>query len=291
MNERSQVPIVTVCLTTFCSEAFIERTLQSIADQSYGHFQCLISDDGSDDNTVQICQRFAERDTRFVVQSNQARVGWLRNVNRIWAQNLGEFFLNISHDDELGPSLLKALVEALQAHPQASVAYSDVEKVTVSGQSGVAYFELPESTSSMSSRGIHILKGGGDWWLPYHGLVRSATLKVSRKLHSNLAGEYRADQVWVFGLALSGAFVRVPQVLWKKNDREDSVSFTWDTSLFRTTAVMLSIGKVACLSNIPLRHRFAILLGIPYNYLRMIRWKCVCLFQPSKRSELSGPAT
>ena len=70
------------------------------------------------------------------------------------AQNLGDYFVFVSHDDELSPLLLETLVNALSLNPDASVAYSDVKRFPVNGGSEILSYEFPVGVSSTVIRGM-----------------------------------------------------------------------------------------------------------------------------------------
>ena len=125
-SKVSEEPLVTFCVATYNAELFIQRTLQSICSQTYSNIKCIISDDHSSDRTVEECNRLSLADSRILVQSNESRLGWMGNLNRILKQDLGDYFMIVSHDDELLPGCVEQLLSELQAYPNASVAYSDL---------------------------------------------------------------------------------------------------------------------------------------------------------------------
>lgn len=59
-------PKITILLATYNRAHLIEETLRSIQDQTYAHFECLITDDRSTDNTPETVRTFCEDDKRFL---------------------------------------------------------------------------------------------------------------------------------------------------------------------------------------------------------------------------------
>jgi len=51
---------ISVIITTYNAERFIEKTLHSIASQTYKDFEVIIIDDGSTDNTVKVIKNFVK---------------------------------------------------------------------------------------------------------------------------------------------------------------------------------------------------------------------------------------
>ncbi len=54
----AELPLVSVCIPTCNGASYIEACLQSIAAQTYPNVELLISDDASEDNTLELCQSF-----------------------------------------------------------------------------------------------------------------------------------------------------------------------------------------------------------------------------------------
>lgn len=57
--------LISIIIPIFNSEKFIEETLKSIVAQTYTHWECILIDDGSTDNTVSIIKNYITTDNRF----------------------------------------------------------------------------------------------------------------------------------------------------------------------------------------------------------------------------------
>ena len=60
-------PLISVLVPVYNIEKYIRHCLESIITQSYPYLQILLVDDGSTDNSGQICEDFARRDVRIRV--------------------------------------------------------------------------------------------------------------------------------------------------------------------------------------------------------------------------------
>ena len=58
--------LITIIMATYNRAHFIVGTLQSIQNQTYKNFECLIIDDGSTDNTSTVVKDFFKKDNRFL---------------------------------------------------------------------------------------------------------------------------------------------------------------------------------------------------------------------------------
>lgn len=84
--DKKGVPLVSVIAITFNSEKYINETLDSIAAQTYENIELIISDDGSIDRTVSLCQKWISRNKkRFIhtelIAANE-NLGISANCNR-----------------------------------------------------------------------------------------------------------------------------------------------------------------------------------------------------------------
>lgn len=56
---------VSIVIPNYNREFLIEETLDSILSQTYHHWECIIVDDGSTDNSVKVIQQYIKKDSRF----------------------------------------------------------------------------------------------------------------------------------------------------------------------------------------------------------------------------------
>lgn len=58
-------PLVSIIIPTYNREDLIRETLNSILEQTFEDWECIVVDDGSIDNTNEIIQKFIDNDSRF----------------------------------------------------------------------------------------------------------------------------------------------------------------------------------------------------------------------------------
>lgn len=116
-------PLVSCTVLSYNSAKTIVETLNSIAGQTYGKIELIISDDCSKDNTVEICRQWIEQNNpRFVrieLLTVPRNTGVCANANRSLAACQGEWTKGIAADDILLPNCIKDFVEFVQGHPEA----------------------------------------------------------------------------------------------------------------------------------------------------------------------------
>jgi len=111
------------------ASATIERTLNSIMQQTYGHLEVLVVDDGSSDNTSEIVRRFAEADSRIrLIRKDNGGVASARNAGIEAAR--GEFVAPIDADDLWHPARVARHVDALLSAPaDVGLVYSPFRRI------------------------------------------------------------------------------------------------------------------------------------------------------------------
>lgn len=91
-------PKVSIVTPVYNAEAFLDRCIQSVINQSFKSFELILVDDGSIDNSREICERYAELDSRI-------RYYYKKNGGSSSARNLaldhacGEYVLMLDSDD------------------------------------------------------------------------------------------------------------------------------------------------------------------------------------------------
>ncbi len=117
---------VFIAMPVYRGEDVIEETIRSILDQEFEDFHLVISVDGEDDPTVEICRKYTS-DPRIDVVVQQHRLGWPGNFNWLVENCDREFFCYWQQDDLASTGYLRSLRKELLARPDASIAHTDVQ--------------------------------------------------------------------------------------------------------------------------------------------------------------------
>lgn len=117
---------VSVCIPTYQSESFIDRTLLCARNQTYKNLKIIVSVDLSSDNTVEICQRHAQQDQRIHIIVQKERLGWSQNANATLEAVDTDYFFLYFHDDIIKPDYVDILLLSLINNSQAASAHCDL---------------------------------------------------------------------------------------------------------------------------------------------------------------------
>lgn len=128
----SSPALITVIICTCNRGAVLPAAIQSILSQTYPQVEILVVDDGSTDNTQEVLEAFRNHPRiRCFRQANQGQPAG-RNLGLDEAK--GEYIAFLDDDDRLNPTALERALAALEAHPEAGIAYSDVIVMDESGK-------------------------------------------------------------------------------------------------------------------------------------------------------------
>ena len=100
-------PLVSIAVITYQSSPYVVETLESIAKQTYRNIELIISDDGSNDGTVDVCMEWlsvnGNRFVRTEVLTVPANTGTSANYNRAEDACRGDWVMTVDGDDMLFP--------------------------------------------------------------------------------------------------------------------------------------------------------------------------------------------
>lgn len=124
---------VSVIIPAHNAASTLAETLESLLAQTYPHWEAIVVDDGSTDETLAIAGHFARQDARFQVLSQpQAGVSTARN-NGI-TQARFDWLLFLDADDWILPQHLEKLAGAIKTGSKLEVVYCGWSYVTPTGE-------------------------------------------------------------------------------------------------------------------------------------------------------------
>lgn len=118
---------ISVIMPVYNKQLYLDKTLQCILNQSYGNFEIIIVNDGSTDNSKQICDKYAELDSRIKVYDiENGGVSNARNVGLKYAT--GDYIQFIDGDDCINENIFEIFVSILDKEKY-DVVFSSYNKV------------------------------------------------------------------------------------------------------------------------------------------------------------------
>src|ERR687885_795015 len=105
--------VVSVVIPCYNQAHFLGEAIESVLAQSYPHFEIVVVDDGSTDNTSEVAARYPG--VRCIRQNNQG-VAAARNTGI--RESNGSYLVFLDADDRLLPEALEVGLEQLKVHPE-----------------------------------------------------------------------------------------------------------------------------------------------------------------------------
>lgn len=109
--------LISVVMSAYNSEKYISDSISSILNQTYDHWELIIINDASSDNTLKIINQFSEKDSRIKVIDNKKNLGLTISLNIGINNSNGEFIARLDSDDLAEPSRLEKELDYLQSDP------------------------------------------------------------------------------------------------------------------------------------------------------------------------------
>lgn len=118
---KSQDKKVSVVIPVYNAEKYVADTIRSLLEQTYEEFEVLIVDDGSPDNSIDVCKSFSDSRIKIIRQANRglpgARNTGVRNAT-------GDYISLLDADDLWLPDKLEKHVNHLNQRPEVGISFS-----------------------------------------------------------------------------------------------------------------------------------------------------------------------
>jgi glycosyltransferase involved in cell wall biosynthesis len=114
MMSGMATPIVSIIVPVFNVEKYLEKCLSSIAKQTLNNIEVIIINDGSTDNSLEICKNYSSKYNNFYLftKLNEGQ-GVARNYGLSKAS--GEYIIFVDSDDWIGENLCKEAVVKMRS--------------------------------------------------------------------------------------------------------------------------------------------------------------------------------
>jgi glycosyltransferase involved in cell wall biosynthesis len=132
-------PIVSIIVPCYKQAHFLKDSLQSVLDQTYTSWECIIVNDGSPDNTEEIATQWLEKDSRFkYLKKENGGLSSARNAGI--AISLGTYILPLDADDKIHLNYLEKIVKLFSENSGLELVSSKIQYIGTSTKE----LKLPE---------------------------------------------------------------------------------------------------------------------------------------------------
>ncbi|TDE16290.1 glycosyltransferase [Dyadobacter psychrotolerans] len=155
-DEIASAPLVTIVLTAYNNERFIEETISSVFKQSYAQIQLIVIDNSSLDSTASVIQNLKEHLPDFIFIKNQVNIGLCKAFNQGLSLAKGKYMIDLSGDDIMLPDRVKKQVAAFEAlEKDYGVVFSNAINIDVNGRFLSFHYEVNDV-----GRAVQLIPGG-----------------------------------------------------------------------------------------------------------------------------------
>jgi glycosyltransferase involved in cell wall biosynthesis len=203
-----RAPRVTIVIPTYNRAGpLLEQAIESVLGQDYPELDLLVLDDGSSDETPSLLERYAERHPGRFRSDRHDNIGQAKTLNRGYEMAQGELLGYLNSDDVLLPGAISKLVAAMEANPDAVLAYPAYRIIDEEGETHLTM--TPPRWSVAEA-------------LRLHNCIVNVGAIFRREVFERIGGWdpsliYCADFDWCIRAGAVGPFVRVdePLACWR----------------------------------------------------------------------------
>lgn len=225
VKQMNNSKLVSVVVPVFNIEPYVSICIDSICRQTYRNIEIILVDDGSSDNSGNICDNYAETDSRIRVIHKQN--GGLVSARKAGYETAsGEYCINVDGDDWVDESMVERLFSSIERNDADFVqcGYIEEKENTISHRFQEYEIELADSKSRES-----ILTS----WMREEKVLGSQIftkiykLSFLKKCYSKVPNEMNLGEDMIFflhSLGNAGKIASISDVLYHYRIREKSLS-------------------------------------------------------------------
>jgi glycosyltransferase involved in cell wall biosynthesis len=206
---KSSSSLVSLGLPIYNEETYLKQTLDSILKQDYEDFELIISDNASTDNSPQICQKYANKDSRIRYYQNLTNIGATGNFQKVVELAKGDYFAWVAGHDLWHTQFLSRCIKVLSQDESIVLCHPQAMWIDTNNQ------QLGIIPGSVETRGldaisrINVVLWGLGYCYPVYGLIKLSALKQAT-LGLKIIGP---DILLLVELSLFGTFAHIQQPL------------------------------------------------------------------------------
>lgn len=117
---------VSIILPVYNGAKCVSNSIDSVLAQTYDNFELVVVNDCSTDNTLEILEAYAKKDSRVKVYTNEENKKLPRTLNAGFERATGEYLTWTSDDNMYRPDAIATMVQFLDENPQVGLVYTDM---------------------------------------------------------------------------------------------------------------------------------------------------------------------
>jgi glycosyltransferase involved in cell wall biosynthesis len=143
---------VSIIIAVYNAEKYLQRCLESVLGQTYRDIEVIAVDDCSTDGSLQVLQRYAERDSRMKVLRMERNSGAPAARNKAMTVSRGELMSTVDADDAISPDAIEKAVRIFEANPTVDIVTYDLVRVSTVTNEEIPKHKNPRIPRRMSGK-------------------------------------------------------------------------------------------------------------------------------------------
>jgi glycosyltransferase involved in cell wall biosynthesis len=117
-----KLPEISIVVPCYNQAEYLDECLQSVLDQIYQNWECILVNDGSPDNTEEVALLWTQKDSRFkYLKKENGGLSSARNAGIEKAA--GKFILPLDCDDKISVDYVSEAVKVFEKKPTTTLVY------------------------------------------------------------------------------------------------------------------------------------------------------------------------
>lgn len=135
MKNPTSLPLVSIVLTAYNQERFVEESLKSVIAQTYPNIQLVVIDNASTDGTANVIESFLKNHEEVLLIKNVFNKGLCKAFNQGLALANGKYMIDLSGDDVMLPERIERQVAAFEnCSEDYGVVFTNAKYIDVKGK-------------------------------------------------------------------------------------------------------------------------------------------------------------
>jgi glycosyltransferase involved in cell wall biosynthesis len=126
-------PLVSIILPTHNGSRFLEQSIDSCIGQTYQNWELIIVDDASTDNSIEIINRYAARESKIQVLRHEINRRLPAALNKGFSCARGNYLTWTSDDNCYRPEAIQTMVDFLESNRHVDIVYTDHTRIDEEG--------------------------------------------------------------------------------------------------------------------------------------------------------------
>ena len=187
--------LISVIVPAFNQAQYLSQALDSVSEQKYPHWECIIINDGSTDHTETVAQCYIKKDARFIyLKKENGGLSSARNAGLKIAK--GQWVQFLDADDYIDAEKFRLSIDIINENPSADIVIADFKMFIDSPTKATpAFCELNQGRFDFEN----ILFG---WDVQFNIPIHSGFFKLALFKQNPFSESLKIGEDWVMWLKI-----------------------------------------------------------------------------------------